>query len=75
MNQIRVTVWGENRHEQTEEHVAKLYPDGMHETIAAGIREHLGVVWVAPGDPVDLPLDVPEAQDRRLTEASPGTVR
>jgi trehalose utilization protein len=42
MDRIRVTVWGENRHEQTEEHVAELYPDGMHETIAAGIREHLG---------------------------------
>jgi trehalose utilization protein len=42
MDPIRVTVWGENRHEQTEAHVAGLYPDGMHETIAAGIREHLG---------------------------------
>jgi trehalose utilization protein len=44
MDQIRVTVWGENRHERTEEHVAKLYPQGMHETIAAGIRENLGDV-------------------------------
>ncbi|MGD6741610.1 ThuA domain-containing protein [Streptomyces sp. BH106] len=39
---IRVTVWGENRHEQIEEHVAKIYPDGMHATIADGIRENLG---------------------------------
>jgi trehalose utilization protein len=39
---LRVTVWGENRHEQIEEHVAKIYPDGMHTTIADGIRENLG---------------------------------
>lgn len=39
---IRVTVWGENRHEQVEEHVAKIYPQGMHTTIAEGIVENLG---------------------------------
>lgn len=39
---IRVLVWGENRHEQEEEHVRLIYPDGMHTTIAEGIREHLG---------------------------------
>jgi trehalose utilization protein len=39
---LRVTVWGENRHEQIEEHVAKIYPDGMHTTIADGIQENLG---------------------------------
>lgn len=39
---IRVVVWGENRHEQTEAHVAALYPDGMHNTIKAGIEENLG---------------------------------
>ncbi len=39
---IRVTVWGENRHERTEAHVAALYPDGMHAAIAAGIAENLG---------------------------------
>jgi trehalose utilization protein len=41
-DQIRVLVWGENRHEQIEPHVAEIYPDGMHNTIAAGIRENLG---------------------------------
>ncbi|MEV4702124.1 hypothetical protein [Actinoplanes sp. NPDC049316] len=35
MPPIRVTVWGENRHEHAEEHVRAIYPDGMHETIAA----------------------------------------
>ena len=39
---IRVTVWGEYRHERSEEHVASIYPDGMHVTIAAGIAENLG---------------------------------
>jgi trehalose utilization protein len=41
-NTLRVTVWGENRHEQIEEHVAKIYPQGMHTTIAEGIVENLG---------------------------------
>ena len=41
-DQVRVLVWGENRHEQIEPHVADIYPDGMHNTIAAGISENLG---------------------------------
>ena len=36
---IRVLVWGENRHEQLEKHVAAIYPDGMHRTIAEAVRE------------------------------------
>ncbi|WP_037569170.1 ThuA domain-containing protein [Phaeacidiphilus oryzae] len=39
---IRVTVWGENRHEQLEEKVAKIYPHGMHAAVAEGITENLG---------------------------------
>jgi trehalose utilization protein len=39
---IRVTVWGEYRHELRDERVARIYPDGMHNTIADGIRENLG---------------------------------
>ena len=39
---IRVTVWGENRHEQREPQVAARYPKGMHTTIAEGIEENLG---------------------------------
>lgn len=39
---IRAVVWGENRHEQREEHVAKIYPEGMHSTIKQGIEENLG---------------------------------
>lgn len=39
---LNVLVWGENRHEQIEEHVRRIYPAGMHETIRAGIEENLG---------------------------------
>ncbi|WP_114558327.1 ThuA domain-containing protein [Desertihabitans aurantiacus] len=39
---IRVLVWGENRHEVLEPHVAELYPEGMHTTIAEGLRRVLG---------------------------------
>ena len=39
---LRVLVWGENRHEQIEQHVRDLYPQGMHTTIADGIGEYLG---------------------------------
>ena len=39
---LRVLVWGENRHEQIEEKVRAIYPDGMHSTIADGICENLG---------------------------------
>lgn len=39
---VRVTVWGENRHEQREPEVAARYPEGMHGAVAEGIRENLG---------------------------------
>ncbi|MBF9128348.1 ThuA domain-containing protein [Plantactinospora sp. S1510] len=39
---IRVTVWGEGRHEKRDANVLAHYPDGMHATIAAGIAEHAG---------------------------------
>ncbi|HVX46702.1 MAG TPA: ThuA domain-containing protein [Mycobacteriales bacterium] len=39
---IRVTVWGENFHENRDESVRKIYPDGMHATIAEGIKANLG---------------------------------
>jgi trehalose utilization protein len=40
---IRVTVWGENVHERKVPAVAKIYPRGMHETIAEGLRESAGL--------------------------------
>lgn len=36
---IRVTVWGENLHEQKNETVAEIYPRGMHHCIAEGLSE------------------------------------
>ncbi len=36
---IRVTVWGENVHEQKHEAVRKIYPEGMHGCIAQGLAE------------------------------------
>ncbi len=38
-SQIGVTVWGENVHERENPLVAKIYPDGMHHTIADAISE------------------------------------
>jgi trehalose utilization protein len=39
---MRVTVWNENIHERRHPDVQRVYPDGIHETIAAALREHLG---------------------------------
>ena len=35
---VRVTVWGEYRHEKKNPKVSSVYPKGMHEAIADGIR-------------------------------------
>lgn len=40
-NPLRVVVWGENVHEQTDAAVAAIYPQGMHGAIAEGLRELL----------------------------------
>ncbi|MGH6925533.1 MAG: ThuA domain-containing protein [Propylenella sp.] len=40
---IRALVWGENIHERENAAVAKIYPDGMHNTIAAALREDAGI--------------------------------
>ncbi len=40
---IRVTVWNEFRHEKSHEAVAKVYPKGMHEAIADGLRKDKGL--------------------------------
>jgi phenylpropionate dioxygenase-like ring-hydroxylating dioxygenase large terminal subunit len=45
---------------------------------AFGVRERYGLVWLAPAEPTDVPLDLPEAADRRFVtgwlppERSPG---
>jgi phenylpropionate dioxygenase-like ring-hydroxylating dioxygenase large terminal subunit len=33
---------------------------------AYGVRERLGVIWLAPAEPADVALEVPEAADRRF---------
>jgi trehalose utilization protein len=38
-SRIRVTVWGENLHEQSDEAVRAIYPEGMHACIAQGLGE------------------------------------
>lgn len=38
----RITVWSEYRHEKKNPEVSKIYPNGMHETIAACIRRDTG---------------------------------
>ncbi len=47
---LRALVWGEYRHEKKNPKVAAIYPDGMHETIAAALRTHsdfeVGTAWL-----------------------------
>ncbi len=38
-SKIRVTVWGEYRHEKKNAKVAEVYPKGMHEAIAQALRK------------------------------------
>jgi trehalose utilization protein len=39
MSPVHVTVWNEFRHERENDTVKALYPEGMHETIAASLRK------------------------------------
>jgi trehalose utilization protein len=51
---IRVTVWNEFRHERKWENVARIYPEGMHATIANALRQlgdNLTVGLAALDDP------------------------
>jgi trehalose utilization protein len=36
-SKINLTIWNEFRHEKTEEHIRKIYPDGIHGAIAKGL--------------------------------------
>ncbi len=65
---VHVTVWGEYLHERQNDAVRRIYPHGMHTTIAEGIRKHLGneaVVRTATLDQPEhgLPDDVLETTD------------
>src|SRR5438552_6886762 len=41
---IRVTVWGENVHEQTNQLVRSLYPNGVHACIAEALEKDSEIV-------------------------------
>ena len=41
---VRVTIWNENRHEQSNEHVQKLYPKGIHGAIADLLAQDEAIV-------------------------------
>jgi trehalose utilization protein len=43
---LTVTVWNENVHEQRDESVRRIYPDGMHAPIVEGLRRELGEITV-----------------------------
>lgn len=58
---IRVTVWNEFVHEQTSPAVAQIYPQGIHGTIAAALREQLGTAVTVSTATIDEP-------DHGLTE-------
>ncbi len=51
---IRVTVWSEFRHEKESPEIAKIYPEGIHGAIAAGLRAE------APFEVRTATLDEPE---------------
>ena len=38
---MRITIWGENVHDRTDERVRQIYPNGMHQTIADGLQQQL----------------------------------
>ncbi len=40
MENIRVTVWNEFRHERENDFVKSVYPKGLHMAIAEGLQEH-----------------------------------
>ena len=43
-NNIRVTVWNEFRHEQSETHIRQIYPEGIHGAIVAGLAAATDIV-------------------------------
>ncbi|MDD5697340.1 MAG: ThuA domain-containing protein [Victivallaceae bacterium] len=58
-NKIKVTIWNEFRHEMHLEAVRKLYPEGMHKAIGAGIK----------ADDLEIGYAVLDEPEHGLTEA------
>src|SRR2546422_10577924 len=40
MNSLRLTIWNEFVHEKKNPDVARIYPNGLHEAIAAPLRKY-----------------------------------
>ena len=40
MEAPRVTIWNEYRHEQANEAVRQVYPDGIHSVLVQGLAAH-----------------------------------
>ena len=62
--QMNLTIWNENVHERTEDHVRAIYPDGIHGALAAALAE-VGTVRTATleQDQHGLPPEVLDATD------------
>jgi trehalose utilization protein len=52
---IRVTVWNEFVHERNNETVRAIYPKGIHEAIAGGLRDRLGERTIVSTATLDQP--------------------
>ncbi|MGY1805137.1 Rieske 2Fe-2S domain-containing protein [Blastococcus sp. SYSU D00922] len=57
---LQVRLLGRNRTLRREGSALSVEPP-VH-----GVRERFGVIWLAPAEPADVPLEVPEAADRRF---------
>ncbi len=62
---LRVTVWNEYRHERNSEEVAKIYPEGIHTTLARALSNEQCIVRTATLDEPEhgLSRDVLEQTD------------
>ena len=58
---LRIAVFGENRHEKVDPRVQELYPDGMHTTIAEGLRAGLAADGVEAEVRIALLDDIEES--------------
>ena len=61
---MNVTIWNENVHERTEDHVRAIYPDGIHGALAEALAD-VGAVRTATLDQPEhgLPPDVLDSTD------------
>jgi trehalose utilization protein len=62
MSPLRVIVWGENIHEHKNAVVGRIYPQGMHATIADGLRESGGDLAVSMATLQEPDHGLPEAR-------------